>query len=65
VLDWVLALRETVGIPHTLADIGINDSEADRVGRMASEDPSGGTNPVTYTPEQYAELFRAAVRGIL
>jgi len=65
VLDWVLALRETVGIPHTLADIGIDDAEAERVGRMASEDPSGGTNPVAYTPDQYAELFRAAVRGIL
>ncbi|KAJ8137998.1 hypothetical protein OY671_008789, partial [Metschnikowia pulcherrima] len=44
VLDWVSASRETVGIPHTSADIGIDDAEAERVGRMASEDPSGGTN---------------------
>jgi alcohol dehydrogenase class IV len=45
VLDWVLRLRETVGIPHTLAEIGID--------------------PVNYTPEQYSDLFRAAIRGNL
>lgn len=65
VLDWVLALREGLGIPHTLADIGIDEAQAQRVGRMAAEDPSAGTNPVDYTAEQYADLFRAAIRGNL
>jgi alcohol dehydrogenase class IV len=65
VLDWVLRLRETVGIPHTLAEIGIDEAQAERIGRMAAEDPSAGTNPVNYTPEQYSDLFRAAIRGNL
>ena len=65
VLDWVLRLRETLGIPHTLAEIGIDDAQAERVGRMAAEDPSAGSNPVNYTPEQYSNLFRAAIRGNL
>lgn len=65
VLDWVLALRQTVGIPHTLAEIGLDDGQAERVGRMASEDPSAGTNPVNYTAEKYSQLFRAAIRGNL
>ncbi|ADP19771.1 iron-containing alcohol dehydrogenase family protein 3 [Achromobacter xylosoxidans A8] len=65
VLDWVLSLRETLGIPHTLAEIGIDDAQAERVGRMAAEDPSAGGNPVNYTPEQYSDLFRAAIRGNL
>ncbi len=65
VLDWVLSLRETLGIPHTLAEIGIDEAQAERVGRMAAEDPSAGTNPVNYTSEQYADLFRAAIRGNL
>lgn len=65
VLDWVLDLRDAVGIPHTLADVGIDEAQAERVGRMAREDPSAGTNPVNYTAEQYVSLFRAAIRGNL
>lgn len=65
VLDWVLALREAVGIPHTLAEIGLDDAQAERVGRMASEDPSAGTNPINLSAEQYSQLFRAAIRGNL
>ncbi|MNT49108.1 Lactaldehyde reductase [compost metagenome] len=65
VLDWVLALREAVGIPHTLAEIGIDEAQAERVGRMACEDPSAGTNPVNYTADEYSSLFRAAIRGNL
>ncbi|CAB3899606.1 MULTISPECIES: iron-containing alcohol dehydrogenase [Achromobacter] len=65
VLDWVLALREAVGIPHTLAEIGLDDGQAERVGRMASQDPSAGTNPVNFSAEKYSQLFRAAIRGNL
>lgn len=65
VLDWVLALRKAVGIPHTLAEIGLDDAQADRVGRMASQDPSAGTNPLNLSAEQYSQLFRAAIRGNL
>ncbi|KAG1532019.1 hypothetical protein G6F50_016391 [Rhizopus delemar] len=65
VLDWVLHLRETVGIPHTLAEIGIDEGQAERVGRMASEDPSGGTNPIIFTADDYSQLLRASIRGNL
>jgi len=65
VLDWVLALRKAVGIPHSLAEIGLDDAQADRVGRMASQDPSAGTNPLNLSAEQYSQLFRAAIRGNL
>ncbi len=65
VLDWVLRLRRDVGIPHTLAEIGIDEGQAERVGRMASEDPSGGTNPVIFTADQYSQLLCASIRGIL
>ncbi len=65
VLDWVLRLREAVGIPHTLAEIGIDEGQAERVGRMASEDPSGATNPVNFTAEDYSQLLRASIRGNL
>jgi alcohol dehydrogenase class IV len=65
VLDWVLHLREAIGIPHTLAEIGIDEGQAERVGRMASEDPSGGTNPIIFTADAYSQLLRASIRGNL
>ncbi|MBU6952656.1 iron-containing alcohol dehydrogenase [Hahella sp. HN01] len=64
-LNWVLALRESLGIPHALSAIGIDDSDAERVGAMAVEDPSAGGNPVAFDAGQYAELFRNAVHGRL
>ena len=64
-LDWVLALREQVQIPHTLSAIGIDDSEASRVGRMATEDPSAGGNPIPFDAGEYATIFRNAVNGTL
>lgn len=65
VLQWVLALRRDVGIPHTLREIGIDDAEAGKVGRMAQADPSSATNPVGLDAGQYADLFRDAVAGRL
>jgi len=62
-LDWVLRLRRELGIPHSLADIGIDASRADEIGRMAKLDPSDGGNPVELTPDDYSAIFRAAVEG--
>jgi alcohol dehydrogenase class IV len=64
-LDWVLALRERIGIPHTLATIGIDDRQRERVGRMAVADPTAATNPLPFSAQQYAGLFSRAVAGDL
>jgi hypothetical protein len=64
-LDWVLGLRARIGIPENLAGLGIDDRQAELVGRMAIEDPSAGSNPVAFSAEQYAALFRRAVAGDL
>jgi hypothetical protein len=64
-LDWVLALREKINIPHTLAAIGINDAKAELVGRMAVEDGSAATNPIQFSALEYANIFRKAVSGTL
>jgi alcohol dehydrogenase class IV len=64
-LVWVHALRKEVGIPETLQDLGIDASDADKVGQMAVADPSAGGNPVALDEEQYAHIFQCAVEGIL
>ena len=62
-LEWVLRLREQIGIPHTLGSIGIDDSQRELVGEMAVADPTAATNPVQFNARQYGELFARATNG--
>lgn len=64
-LDWVLKMRQAIGIPHTLAEIGIPADRADDIGRMAVADGSSHTNPISYSPQQYSEILNKAISGIL
>jgi len=64
-LDWVLALREQIGIPHSLAAIDIDSRQQELVGLMAVADPTAATNPIAFTAAQYARLFSRAVAGEL
>jgi alcohol dehydrogenase class IV len=64
-LDWVLELRTTLGIPGTLREIGIDEADAELIGRMAIADGSAATNPIAFTAPQYEALLRNAVRGSL
>jgi len=64
-MDWLLTLRETVGIPNRLKDIGIDDADAELVGRMAVEDGCSLVNPIAFTAQDYTRIFRRAVHGEL
>ena len=65
VLDWILALREEIGIPHTLKDIGVDESLSARMARMAVEDPSAATNPVPLDADALEQLYLRAIGGVL
>ncbi len=65
VLDWVLELRESIGIPHTLGDLGVQEDLVDELTRRAVVDPSGATNPVPLNEFNLAQLYRAAISGNL
>lgn len=64
-LKWVLALRKELGIPHKLADIGIDTKRLDEVAKMAVKDPSAGGNPIQFTERQYKALAKKCVTGDL
>lgn len=64
-LDWVLALRQTLDIPHTLVDLGVTEAHIPQLASMAAVDPTAATNPVPLTVENLAELYRRAIRGEL
>jgi alcohol dehydrogenase class IV len=65
VLDWILALRAEIGIPNSLAEIGIDDARVEQVGQMAELDPSAGTNPIPFDAAGYREIFVRACEGAL
>jgi alcohol dehydrogenase class IV len=64
-LSWVLELRRELGIPHSLAEIGVRTDEAAIIGREASIDPSAGGNPIPVDAAALERIFRAAVDGKL
>lgn len=64
-MSWVLEMRVNLGIPHTLSMIDINELQAALVGKMSAVDPSAGGNPITFSEEQYSEIFLNAVKGQL
>lgn len=65
VQDWVLHLRKQTGIPHTLRDIGIDETQAQLVCEMALSDGCSDTNPVPVSLDYYARLFQSALDGVL
>ena len=66
VLAWMLELRETLGLPHTLAEVpGFDAAMAERLAPLAVEDPSMGGNPIPASAEQCERVFLAALAGDL
>jgi alcohol dehydrogenase class IV len=65
VFEWVLALRQDIGIPHTLAELGVKESDLDTLAPMAVEDPSTGGNPRPAGLAEMREMFVKAIRGDL
>ena len=64
-MSWILQIREELKIPAALSALGIDESKADTVAKMATEDPSAGGNPISFGEEQYKQIFIDAVRGEL
>ena len=63
VLDWILALRDELGIPHTAKDLGVEESRIGELAEMAAADPTAGGNPVKAGPAEMKALYEAAMAG--
>src|SRR5258706_6064320 len=63
VLDWVLALRKEIGIPDTLADLGVKEADLDMLVPMAVGDtsPPGKPRPPGHAqiPPKFIKASRA------
>ena len=65
VLDWILALRRELGVPHTLAELGVAETDADAIAADAVKDPTAGSNPRPLSEAEFKALTLAAIRGDL
>lgn len=64
-LNWVLSIREEIGIHHQLSAIIPEDSRLSEIGEMAVVDPSAGTNPILHDSAAYTAIVRNAYNGKL
>jgi len=62
-VDAVLMLRSDIGVPHTLAGLGVDDRDRERIAAMAVADPTAAGNPIPLTIDGTRHLFQAALDG--
>ena len=62
-LQWVLRLREELGIPNTLAGLDVGAERFEEMGKMAEQDPTAGSNPRPLSAADAVALFEQALAG--
>jgi alcohol dehydrogenase class IV len=65
VLSWILDFRRKLGVPHTLAELGVKEADARTIAADAVKDPTAGANPRQLTAAEFEKLTLAAIRGDL
>lgn len=64
-LDFVLQLRQRVGVPHTLHELGIDSARSEDIATMAIKDPSAGGNPLPFNLDTARQILHNAFAGVL
>lgn len=65
VLDWVLAFRAELGIPHEATILGIKEGDIDRLAEMSLHDAALSGNPVKLEKSDLVKLLGDALAGKL
>ena len=64
-LEWILNLRKSLSIPHTLKELIDDDSNFENMSIMAFKDPSTGTNPIQLNESDFLQLYQNSFEGKL
>ncbi|HEX8623754.1 MAG TPA: iron-containing alcohol dehydrogenase [Allosphingosinicella sp.] len=62
-LTWIIELRRSLGIPHTLGELGVSEADVERIAVMAEADPSAGGNPLPFGVAAARSVLEAAMAG--
>jgi alcohol dehydrogenase class IV len=65
VLAWILAFRKKLGVPHTLAELGVRPADAGVIAADAVKDPTASSNPRQLNEAEFEKLTLAAISGDL
>jgi alcohol dehydrogenase class IV len=65
VLAWLIDFRAELGVPHTLAELGVEESRVPELAAHAVRDPSTGGNPRPMQAADFERVITAAIRGDL
>ena len=63
-VDWILALRAELGVPHTLRELGVPTDRFDELAAMAVADPTAGGNPEPLDLAGANRLLAEAYSGV-
>jgi alcohol dehydrogenase class IV len=63
--EWILAFRSRLGVPHSLAELGVTLRDPQTIGQEAARDPCAAGNPLPTDAAGYTRIFRSAVAGDL
>ena len=64
-ITWILDLRESLKIPHTLEELIHEDTKLEEMSAMALEDPTAGSNPINLNQSDFLKLYQDSFKGIL
>lgn len=62
-LGWIVDLRRSLGIAHTLGELGVCEADVGRIAIMAEADPSAGGNPLPFDAAAARTVLEAAMAG--
>jgi alcohol dehydrogenase class IV len=62
-LAWIIELRQRLGIPHRLPELGVSEADVERIAIMAEADPSAGGNPLPFDAHAARIVLEAAMAG--
>lgn len=62
-VDAIIELRDALGVPTTLADLGVPDTAVDIVRHHSPLDPTAATNPIPVDARYVEAVFEAAYTG--
>jgi alcohol dehydrogenase len=62
-LAWIIELRHSLAIPHTLQDLGVSEADLERIAVMAEADPSAGGNPIPFDAAGARRVLESAMAG--
>ena len=64
-ITWILNLRESLQIPHTLKELIHEVTKLEEMSAMALVDPTAESNPIELNQMDFLKLYKDSFEGVL